>query len=116
MIRLNLEKQPYWLDVADGVRLRVAPLTSAIMAAASTAPAMRALSDDVSPDMRFFTLTVEVAKLAILEWEGVGDADGKVIEPSPEWIEALMDNYVIARKFSAEYVTRGLLVSAEKNA
>ena len=32
-----------------------------------------------------------LARRAVLAWEGVGDADGKPIDPSPEAIDALLD-------------------------
>jgi hypothetical protein len=115
MIRLNLKKEPYWLDLIDGLRVKVLPCTSAILSAASTAPALRNLPSDTGTDQRFFVLVVEVAKLAIIDWDGVGGEDGGPVEPGPETIAALLDIYMVARAFAAEYVTRGLLVSAEKN-
>jgi hypothetical protein len=115
MIRLNLKKEPYWLDLIPGVRVKVAPFTSAIMSAASTSPALRALPPETDQDMRFFVLTVEVAKLAILDWDGVGDEAGEPAAVTPEGIAALLDIYQIARAFGVQYVTRGLLVSAEGN-
>ena len=115
MIRLNLKKEPYWLDLTEGVRVLVAPLTSAIFSAASTSPALRALPQDASQDHRFYVLSVELAKLAILEWEGVGDEAGEPVDPTPEGIAALMDFIVFVRVFATEYVPRGLLVSEEKN-
>lgn len=115
MIRLNLKKEPYWLDVHPGVRVQVAPFTSAMLSAASTSAALRELPADADVDHRFLVLSIEVAKLAILDWEGVGDDAGEVVPVSPDGIAALMDIYQIARAFMAEYVTRGLLWSAEKN-
>lgn len=115
MIRLDLKREPYWLDLVDGLRVRVLPCTSALLSAASSSPALRDLPDDASSDHRFLVLTVEAAKLAILDWEGVADEAGEPIAPGPESIAALMDIWAVARRFAAEYVTRGLLVSAEKN-
>lgn len=115
MIRLNLKKEPHWLDLGMGVRVLVAPFTAALMSAATTSPSLRKLHADATSDLRFYTLSVELAKLAILEWDGVGDDEGQPAEVTPEGIVALMDIYVLARAFAAEYVTRGLLVSAEKN-
>ena len=34
MIRLDLKREPYWLDLAPGVRLRVRPCTTALVMAA----------------------------------------------------------------------------------
>jgi len=34
MIRLELKREPYWLDLAPGVRIRVRPCTTALVMAA----------------------------------------------------------------------------------
>src|SRR6266511_6214144 len=34
MIRLDLKREPYWLDLAPGVRIRVRPCTTALVMAA----------------------------------------------------------------------------------
>ena len=36
MLRLNLKKEPYWMDLPSGVRVRVRPLSTAIMNAAQS--------------------------------------------------------------------------------
>lgn len=115
MIRLDLKREPYWLDLIDGLRVKVLPCTSALLSAASSSPKLRALPEDASSDLRFLVLTIEAAKLAILDWEGVADEAGEPLPPTSDSIAALMDIYLVARRFAAEYVTRGLLVSAEKN-
>ncbi len=115
MIRLNLKKEPYWLELLPGVSVQVVPLTSAIMSAASTSPALRDLPPEADRDMRFLVLTAEVAKLAILDWTGVTGPEGEDVAPSPETVAALIDVPLIANRFEALYVTPGLLVSAEKN-
>ena len=45
MLRLDLTAEPRWLDLGHGVRLRVAPLTTALMVAARSDPAVEALPD-----------------------------------------------------------------------
>jgi hypothetical protein len=116
MIRLNLKREPEWIELVAGVRVLVRPLRSVILAEAAAAPRLRELPADVDRDVRFAILCSEIAQLTIVEWEGVGDAEGKPVDPSPEGIAALMDLPMIAQAFSARYVTPGLLVSAEKNA
>jgi hypothetical protein len=115
MLRLDLARAPRWLDLGHGVRVKVRPISTAIFSAATTAPAMFDLPDDTHQDMRFVALCAEVAKVAIMEWEGVSGEDGAPVEPSPEGIGALMDLYPIAKAFAAAYVVPGLMVSAEKN-
>ena len=57
-----------------------------------------------------------LARRAVLAWEGVGDADGTPIEPSPEAIDALLDIWPIFEAFQLTYVSKGLLLEQEKNA
>jgi len=52
----------------------------------------------------------------VLAWEGVGDAAGTPIEPSPEAIDALLDIWPIFEAFQLVYVSKGLLLEQEKNA
>ena len=41
MIRLDLKREPHWLDLGHGVRLHVRPCTTALMMAASRGAAVR---------------------------------------------------------------------------
>jgi hypothetical protein len=59
---------------------------------------------------------VALARLAIVAWEGVGDAKGNPVEPGPETIPALMDIWPIFEAFQTRYVQKGLLLEQEKNA
>jgi len=48
--------------------------------------------------------------------QGIGDADGKPIDPSPEAIDALLDVWPIFEAFQLTYVAKGLMLEQEKNA
>ena len=50
------------------------------------------------------------------ELEGVGDADGKPAPVTPAGIDALLEVWPIFEAFQATYVSKGLLLDAEKNA
>jgi hypothetical protein len=52
----------------------------------------------------------------VLGWEGIGDADGNPIDPTPEAIDALLDVWPIFEAFQLTYVSKGLLLEQEKNA
>jgi hypothetical protein len=56
-----------------------------------------------------------LARRAILDWEGVGDAAGEVLPVSPEAIDALLDVWPVFEAFQTLYVAKGLLLDAEKN-
>ena len=115
MIRINLSPEPQWLDLGHGVRLQLLPLTTALMVAARSDPAVRVLAADASNDERAAVFAAALARRAIVDWDGVGDADGKVLEVSPEGIDALMSLYPIFEAFNLRYSAPGLFLDAEKN-
>jgi hypothetical protein len=117
MIRLDLKREPYWLDLGHGVRLHVRPCTTALVMAARAAVARGA---DAQPDEQAAgTLTAAfvktLARLAVDAWEGVGDAEGKAVAISPQGVEALMDLWPIADAFERQYLGPALLLEEEKN-
>ena len=115
MIRINLSPEPQWLDLGHGVRLQLLPLTTALMVATRSDPAVQALSADASNDTRAAVFAAALARRAIVDWDGVGDADGTVIAVSPEGIDALLSLWPIFEAFNLLYVSRGMLLDVEKN-
>jgi hypothetical protein len=111
MIRLDLRREPYWLDLVPGVRVHVRPCSTALIMAA------RARLADVEGDAgaRTAALIRELAILAIDAWEGVGDTDGELAALTPEGIEALMDLWPIAEAFERLYLGPAMVLDAEKN-
>ena len=116
MLRLNLAREPYWLDLGIGVRVFVEPLTTALMVAARSDPVVRGLPEGTSDDEIAVIFGKALAERAILDWDGVGDADGTPVAVSPEGIAALLDIWPIFERFQMGYVARGLELDAEKNA
>ena len=115
MIRIQLSPEPQWLDLGHGVRLRLLPLTTALMVATRSDPAVQLLETDSSNDTRAAVFAAALARHAIVDWEGVGDADGAVIAVTPEGIDALLSLWPIFEAFNLLYVSRGMLLDAEKN-
>ena len=115
MLRLNLTREATWLDLALGVRVKVEPLTTAIMVAARTDPAVRAIAPGTPDDSIAVTFAKAIAARAIVDWDGVGDEDGAPIPASPEAIDALLDLWPIFETFQTAYVAKGLELEAEKN-
>ena len=115
MIRINLSPEPQWLDLGHGVRLQLLPLTTALMVATRSDPAVQALEADASNDSRAAVFAAALARRAIVDWEGVGDADGTVVAVTPEGIDALLSLWPIFEAFNLLYVSRGMLLDAEKN-
>ena len=115
MIRIQLFPEPQWFELGHGVRLQLLPLTTALMVATRSDPAVQALAADASNDTRAAIFAAALARRAIVNWEGVGDADGAVIAVTPEGINALLSLWPIFEAFNLLYVSRGMLLDAEKN-
>jgi hypothetical protein len=115
MIRINLSPEPQWLDLGHGVRLLLLPLTTALMVATRSDPAVQDLGADANNDTRAAVFAAALARHAVVDWEGVGDADGTVITVSPGGIDALLSLWPIFEAFNLLYVSRGMLLDAEKN-
>ncbi len=115
MIRINLSPEPQWLDLGHGVRLLLLPLTTALMVATRSDPAVQDLATDASNDTRAAVFAAALARHAIVGWEGVGDEDGNVLPATPEGIDALLLLWPIFEAFNLLYVSRGMLLDAEKN-
>lgn len=115
MLRLNLTREVCWLDLALGVRVKVEPLTTAIMVSARSDPAVSAIAPGTPDDAIAVIFAKAIATRAIIDWDGVGDADGTAIPVSPEAIDALLDLWPIFETFQTTYVAKGLELDAEKN-
>ena len=115
MIRLNLTASPEWLELAPGLRLLVAPLTTALMVSARADPAIEAMPEVATQEELALAMAKAVARRAVLDWEGVGDDMGTIVHVSPEGIGALLEIWPVFEAFQTQYVARGLILDAEKN-
>lgn len=115
MLRLDLARAPTWLDLGHGVRLKLEPLSTALMIAARGDPAIATLPDDASDETRALVFAKAIARRAVLDWEGVGDAEGHVLPVSSEAIDALLDVWPLFEAFQLGYVAKGLALEQEKN-
>jgi hypothetical protein len=120
MLRLNLSNEPRWLDLGHGVRLLVDPLTTAIMLAARSDPAIVAAAADAETETSIDDLARIVAKavarIVVKDWDGVGNEDGKPLPLTPEGIDALLELWPIFEAFQTKYIAGALILDAEKNA
>jgi len=120
MLRLDLKREPAWLELGHGVRLQVRPCTTALMMAARVAAAREAsvqeTDDSKGAGERTAILIKTLGKLAGVAWEGVGDAKGKPAPLTSEGIEALLDLWPMAEAFERLYLAPALLLDQEKNA
>ncbi len=122
MLRLNLSSEPHWLDLGHGVKLLVAPLTTAVMLAARSDPTIIAATQGAEADPAASNddlarvVAKAVARIAVKDWEGVGDADGEPLPISPDGIDALLEIWPIFEAFQTRYIAGALILDAEKNA
>lgn len=120
MLQLNLSTDPQWLDLGHGVRLFVAPLTTAIMLAARSDPTIASAAAhaviSASNDDLARIVAKAVARIVVKDWEGVGDEDGKPLPLTPEGIDALLELWPIFEAFQTKYIAGALILDAEKNA
>lgn len=114
MIRLDLSREPGWLDLGHGVRLRALPLTTALMVASRSDAQVEALPESATDEERAIVFAKAIARRAVAEWEGVGDAEGNRVPVSPEGVDALLDVWPIFEAFQLAYVAKGLLLEQEK--
>lgn len=115
MLTLDLINEPRWHDLAPGVRVLLRPLTTALMVATRSDPEVEAVPDGTSDEERALIFAKALARRAVLDWEGVGDAEGNVIDTSTAAIDALLDIWPIFEAFQLVYVSKGLLLEQEKN-
>lgn len=115
MIRLDLKREPHWLDLAHGVRVKVRPCSSALIFAARRAAEAFDGTGPEAAGERMALFLRQLAQLAVIEWEGIGDAEGKPAPVTPEGVAALMDHHPIADAFNVGYVAPSLVLDAEGN-
>lgn len=115
MLTLDLTNAPRWYDLAPGVRVQLRPLTTALMVATRSDPVVEEVPEDASDEERAVAFAKALGRRAVLAWEGIGNADGNPIDPSPEAMDALLDIWPIFEAFQLTYVSKGLLLEQEKN-
>ncbi len=114
MISLTLSREPEWLDLTHGVTVLIRPLTAAIFSAARADLEADDLIDAEAQEIAA-ALVKAIARRTILSWEGVGDAEGNVIEPDETAINALLDLWPIYEAFNERFIARWLLLGEEGN-
>lgn len=118
MIKLSsATTEPFWLDLLPGVRVKVRPISVASMLVAREAVGRIYLDEDKTDlsARASITLVRELARRGIMEWEGVGTAEGEPASVTTETIDALLDNWPAYDALDALYATPALRRDEEKN-
>lgn len=139
MLRLNLKKESYWLDLPAGVRVKVRPLSTAVMIAAQTSVIKQIVdwrkerearieangdasdlpdvdNDEIRHGLTESLLCKAMARASIIEWEGVMLPDKD--DPAPvnnTGINDLMDIWFISQEFFKQYTASLSLLEVEGN-
>ena len=127
MLKLDLKTESYWIDLPAKVRVQVKPVSTAIMSAAQSMaldnyrqlvdsgqldPANESLRSGTSESL----LIKALARLSIVEWEGVLAADSDKLAPvNDKNVSDLMDIWLLAQEFLKIYVTQFKLLEIEGN-
>jgi hypothetical protein len=139
MLKLNIQTEPYWIELGLGVRVQVHPCNSPIFYAARAfmnkrlqdigeeyrkrkeiGSSLNDLPDVGNPEIREALaeeyLARGLARSAIIDWEGILEADGDAKAPvTLEKIDELMTGFwSIAASFSQQYTGVRELIEAEK--
>lgn len=122
MLVLDYKKEPFWLDLAGCFRVRVRPFNSMIHAAALDAldsalpdiPAQPDAPAAIQNRARWARQVIEVAKLVVIEWEGVVDDQNQPLKATKDRVEWVFDIPVIHQDFSEKYLVPGLIMGVEK--
>jgi len=119
MLRLNLSRDPTWIELLPGLSIEAAPVTTAVLSAARHT-AFDGPDAPETPSARETAFIKTVARLVIRDWRGVGDTEGQPLAVSPATLDALMDLYPVATAFAERVVSPALsaeaFLDAEKNA
>ena len=114
MQRLALSPESEWVDLGRGVRVRVRPITTALVYAARKDPAIADLPAGADQEQIALVMGQSIARLSIVEWDGVGNEDGEVIDPTPETISALMEIWPLCQSFMRQCDDPVFTAEAEK--
>jgi hypothetical protein len=132
MLRLNLKKEPYWIELPASVRVKVRPLTTAVMSTAQSQVIKQIITmreerkaDPLLPDVddeqtrlgySESLLIKALARASIVEWEGVMQLDSDAVaEITDQTVNDLMDIWFIAQEFWKQYTSALSLLEAEGN-
>lgn len=141
MLRLKINKEPYWLELGYGVKVKVKPCTSAVfyeakaymnsklaeLAKVYQANKAAGITNDTTADienpvkreaMADKLLLIGLGIAGILEWDGVMEADVDKAAPLTESkIDELFSNFwAVAENFRHQYCGLQEVLAAEKNA
>ncbi|HEY4112859.1 MAG TPA: hypothetical protein VGM17_02255 [Rhizomicrobium sp.] len=117
MLHLDLNAEPFWLEVLPGQRTQFRPITTKTILVARNAGALAAKADpEHAEEASSEAFTRSCAQQGIVAWEGVGDTSDNPLPVTPEAIAAYLSNWRIYDAIDKRYVIPALVRGDEKNA
>lgn len=133
MLKLNLNPEPFWLEIGGGVRVKVPPLDTAILRAveytawqAYSALKVTATGGDDAATIdagqvarlegAFALARVRALAGAIIAWEGVTDEAGSPLIIAPNALDAFASHPMAGPVFARAYDATVAPLLAEGNA
>ena len=128
MVRLDLHREPFWVDIGSGARVLLRPQSAALIAAARAmarnqvslrhidATEVKVTARDAAiQDARYWVDFISaLARLAIIDWTGVGDRTGTPATVSEAGIAALIELVQVSTAFVDAYLAPVALLDAER--
>lgn len=128
MLKLTRRTEPEWIEVGGGAAvLAMPPTTILVYAARARAEALLAdlvsageavtkagghitgaldtESDEGKAGITHMLFVVSLAEIAIVDWRGVGDVDGKVLKFDASLVSHLLADSTAADNFQRRYLT-----------
>jgi hypothetical protein len=115
MFKLDLHSGPKWIDLGRGVQFECAAMTTEVRLEAAEVIGPPDEPGATPSQARQVAWAKAVAVQVVLDWTGVGDADGNEIDVSPEGIRAILDDIDFYFAFQTNYLTPALQVAEEGN-
>jgi hypothetical protein len=120
MLKLNLNREPAWLEIGGGLRVKVPPLDTAILRAVEyqafqAYAAMKTLAnagDDAAPldtatvaqlEGAFALARTRALAGQIMDWEGIAGEDGSALAPVSAALDAFAAHPVAGPAFARAY-------------
>ncbi len=118
MLRIERTRTPETIDLGDGaaLHLRQPDVADIVIARTAAADTLLDLEDDDRGAAFRATFARKLLSRCLTSWEGIGDADGNAIEPSPDAVESLLAIPRVFDLVETKLVLPIFLRSEEKNA
>lgn len=113
MLRLNFKTEPFWIELIEGLRWKVLPFSSIILEQARENMAGE-ITDDMGNRVHYALLTKEVAKLVVIEWEGVLDTEDQPVPVTVDAVDFALRMPLVSQMFQEAYMTQAFQMGFEK--